>query len=106
MTDTPNLALCSNLITCLKSAYTDDDTLIVDIWGPDMVMQFAKETFETDFTREQANELLKNVAAQFPEGGFMPINPEILAMVEAEIIKIPDTVTTPIVLDQPKPAKD
>ena len=83
----PNLALMSQLVKCLQLNYTDNDRLIVDNWGPDMVMQYAKETFETQFTRAEANELIKNIIKQFPEGGFMPINPEILAMVDSEIIK-------------------
>jgi len=101
MTESPDLTKCTDLTKYLQSAYTDNDTLIVDVWGPDMVMHYAKQTFETNFTRDEANKVLNSIVAQFPEGGFLPINPEILAMVDQEIIKIPDTVNNEL-----KPAKD
>tara|TARA_B110000211_G_scaffold39926_1_gene41107 strand:+ start:158 stop:493 length:336 start_codon:yes stop_codon:yes gene_type:complete len=64
--------------------YDDTDTLIVDIWGPDIVQGLVEHAFNEQIDRDQANALLETVTEGF-EQGFLPVNPEILTMVNDAI---------------------
>jgi hypothetical protein len=76
----PDFSKASVIVEHLKQ-YKDTDTLIVDIWGPDIVIGYVKHALEEDITPDMANSILEMVTEQF-EQGFLPVNAEILHMVD------------------------
>jgi len=77
---TPDFSKASVIIEHLKQ-YKDTDTLIVDIWGPDIVIGYVKHALEEDITTDMANAILELVTEQF-EQGYLPVNPDVLQMVD------------------------
>jgi hypothetical protein len=73
-------------IKTLLEQYDDNDTLIIDIWGPDIVQGLVEHAFEEEIDRDTANAILEIVTEEF-EQGFLPVNPEILHMVNETITK-------------------
>jgi hypothetical protein len=80
----------------LLEQYNDDDTLIVDIWGPDIVQGLVEHVFDEDIDRDQANAILEIVTEEF-ELGFLPVNPEILQMVNETITKSLDDIQNNVI---------
>jgi len=76
----PDFSKASVIVDHLKH-YKDTDTLIVDIWAPDVVIGYVKHALDEDITTEMANAILELVTEQF-EQGYLPVNPEIMQMVD------------------------
>ncbi|HIE84084.1 MAG TPA: hypothetical protein EYQ00_09665 [Dehalococcoidia bacterium] len=70
----------------LLEQYNDDDTIIIDIWAPDIIQGLVEHAFEEVINRDEANSILEYVTEEF-EDGYLPVNPEILSMVETVITK-------------------
>jgi len=83
-------------IKAMLNQYDDNDTVIVDIWGPDMVQGVVKHAFEEEIDRDQANAILELVHEEFEEG-FLPVNAEILHMVNEVITKSLDDLKNNVI---------
>jgi len=87
----------------LLEQYDDNDTLIVDIWAPDIIQGLVSHAFKEDVNKDEANSILEYVTDEF-EDGYLPVNPEILSMVETVITKHLDGIkqNTLEILNEPQ----